>query len=132
MSRDFRQFGALTVLLCDSITEVSSKDGGVFAVSGSHGGVNCAGYAMRAPLAGVAYNDAGVGKDGAGIAALAILQEHGMPAVTVGHLSAVIGEAADTLANGVISHVNDSAAALGFRKGLLLQEALVALAQTRS
>ncbi len=54
MTRDTRRFGGLTVLLCDSITEIGPQDGGVFAVSGSHGGVNCAGYALRAPLAGVA------------------------------------------------------------------------------
>jgi hypothetical protein len=114
------------VLLVDSITEINAGDGGLFAVSGSNGGVNCAGYALRAPLAGVAYNDAGVGKNGAGIAALAILDGVGMPAVTVSHGSAVIGEAADTLASGVISHVNAAAAAAGLKVGARLDEALIA------
>jgi hypothetical protein len=124
MSRTDFQLGELTVLLVDSITEVTAGDVGVFAVSGSHGGVNCAGYAQRAPLKGVAYNDAGVGKEGAGIAALAILEEAGMAAVTVSHMSAIIGEARDTWESGVISHANRQALKMGLRVGAPLKQAL--------
>jgi hypothetical protein len=63
------------------------------------------------------FNDAGVGKDAAGLAALPFLQSHGLAACTVGHDSARIGEAASTLADGVISHVNPLAQAQGVQAG---------------
>ncbi len=97
----------------DSITELGPADAGCLAVSGSHGGISSARYALAArPLLSV-FNDAGVGKDAAGLAALAFLQAHGLAACTVGHTSARIGEAASTLSDGVISHANPLARALG-------------------
>ena len=101
----------------DSITELSPADAGCVAVSGSHGGISSARYALAArPLLSV-FNDAGVGKDQAGLAALPFLQGHGLAACTVSHASARIGEAASTLADGVISHANPLAHALGARVG---------------
>ena len=101
----------------DSITELGPQDAGCLAVSGSHGGISSARYALAArPLLSV-LNDAGVGKDEAGLAALPFLQSHGLAACTVGHDSARIGEASSTLADGVISHVNPLAQALGARAG---------------
>ncbi len=97
----------------DSITELGPQDAGCLAVSGSHGGISSARYALAArPLLSV-FNDAGVGKDEAGLAALPFLQSHGLAACTVAHDSARIGEAASTLRDGVVSHVNDLARALG-------------------
>ena len=97
----------------DSITELGPADAGCLAVSGSHGGISSARYALAArPLLSV-FNDAGVGKDQAGLAALPFLQAHGLAACTVGHTSARIGEAASTLSDGVISHANPLARALG-------------------
>jgi hypothetical protein len=124
MARRIVEIGQVRVLLVDSITEVTDADAGTFAVSGSHGGVSSAGYALRAPLLGVAFNDAGGGKNGAGIAGLAILDDAGMAAVMVGHMSAMIGHASDTLESGVISHVNAAAAAKGLVVGERLREAL--------
>ena len=51
------------------------------------------------------------------MAALPFLQSHGLAACTVAHDSARIGEAASTLADGVISHANPLAQALGARAG---------------
>ena len=78
--------------LVDSITELRpGLDAGCLAVSGSHGGISSAQYAWAArPLLAV-FNDAGVGKDRAGLAALPFLQGHGIAACTVGHHSARIG-----------------------------------------
>ena len=57
--------------LVDSITELGPADAGCLAISGSHGGMSSARYALAArPLLSV-FNDAGFGLDGAGIAALA-------------------------------------------------------------
>lgn len=101
----------------DSITELGPQDAGCLAVSGSHGGISSARYALAArPLLSV-FNDAGVGKDQAGLAALPFLQDHGLAACTVSHASARIGEAASTLADGVISHANPLALELGVRAG---------------
>jgi len=106
----------------DSITELGPADAGSVAVSGSHGGVSSARYAIAArPLLSV-FNDAGVGLDEAGIAALGMMQAVGLAACTVGHHSARIGFAASTLEDGVVSHVNLLAAALGIRVGLRLRE----------
>ena len=74
-------------------------------------------FALAArPLLSV-FNDAGVGRDAAGIAALAFLQDHGLAACTVAHDSARIGDAHSALDDGIISHVNAAAHALGIRIG---------------
>ncbi len=103
--------------IVDSITELQPADAGCIAVSGSHGGLSSARYALAArPLLSV-FNDAGVGKDAAGIAALAFLADHGLAACTVSHASACIGQARSTLDDGVVSHANPQAQALGVRPG---------------
>lgn len=102
----------------DSITELGAADAGCIAVSGSHGGISSAQYALAArPLIAV-FNDAGVGKDEAGLAALPFLQRHGIAACTVAHTSARIGEAQSTLNDGVVSHANPLAQALGVLAGM--------------
>ncbi|MGE0351474.1 hypothetical protein [Hydrogenophaga sp.] len=108
------------IRVVDSITELQPADAGCIALSGSHGGLSSARYALAArPLLAV-FNDAGVGKDGAGIAGLALLQAHGIAACTVSHTSACIGQAASTLADGELSHANAAALALGLRTGQAL------------
>lgn len=105
--------------LVDSITELKpgGVDAGCVAVSGSHGGISSAQYALAArPLIAV-FNDAGVGKDAAGLAALPFLQHRGIAACTVAHDSARIGEARSTLQDGLISHCNALALALGASPG---------------
>ena len=104
-------------LAMDSITRVEPADAGSVVVSASHGGTSSGGFALEVPLALVFFNDAGVGKDGAGIAALAMLQERGVPAACVAHTSARIGDALDTWECGVVSHVNAAAAAAGVAIG---------------
>jgi NCAIR mutase (PurE)-related protein len=109
--------GAIQLRVVDSITELGAEDEGCIAVSGSHGGLSSARYALAArPLLSV-FNDAGVGLDAAGIAALAFLQQHGLAACTVSHQSARIGDAASTLHSGIVSHVNTAARALGVEPG---------------
>jgi hypothetical protein len=107
------------VELCvvDSITQLCGSDEGCIAVSGSHGGMSSARYALAARPWLSVFNDAGVGKDAAGLAALAFLQSHGLAACTVSHDSARIGEAQSTLADGVLSHANALAIALGVQPG---------------
>ena len=104
--------------LVDAITELRpGADTGCLAVSGSHGGISSAHYALAAQPMLAVFNDAGVGKDAAGLAALPFLQRHGIAACTVAHTSARIGEARSTLHDGVVSHCNAQALSLGIEPG---------------
>ena len=87
-------------------------------VCGSHGGRYPAYLAAHAGLRAVIFCDAGVGRDGAGIASLDLLGRGGMAAATVSHLSARIGEPSDMLARGIISYANDAARAVGVEPGM--------------
>ena len=100
--------------LVDSITELGPQDAGCIAVSGSHGGLSSARYAQAARPWLSVFNDAGVGKDQAGIAGLAAMQQADLAALAVSHASARIGQADSTLQDGVVSHLNAAALALGF------------------
>jgi hypothetical protein len=120
--RSVIQAGRWRVVLVDSITQIEPDDAGAIAVSGSHGGTSSADFAAEVRLALAVFNDAGIGKDEAGVAGLAQLDAQGRAAVAVSHLSARIGDAADAWENGVISCVNPSAAKLGLRVGERLRE----------
>ena len=113
--------------IVDSITEALSDGAGAVVVSGSHGGTSAARFAIQAAVRVAVFNDAGVGRDGAGIAGLALLQQCGIAAGAVGHTSARIGDSADTWENGVITQVNPLAAALGFQPGQKLRDELTRL-----
>ncbi len=112
------------VVIMGSITQVTAAEAGCIVVSASHGGISSAEYALAVPLALATFNDAGVGKDDAGIAALALLQARDRAAATVGHTSARIGDAQDSWDHGIVSHVNDAARRLGLHPGDRLCEAL--------
>lgn len=116
--------GDVPIVLLDSISYIAAGDAGTVVVSGSHGGPAAGRYALEHLPRLVVFNDAGVGKDRAGVAALDMLEERAVPAVAVAHTSARIGEAADTWASGVISTVNRPAATLGLRPGDRLAEAI--------
>ena len=127
MKRVVAERGARKAILMDSISYVAAADAGHIVVSASHGGASSAEYAGRQELAAVFFNDAGVGKDGAGIAALAALQ---IPAGTVSHLSARIGDAEDMWRHGVLSHVNAAAAQRDLKVGQTLRDAVARLLST--
>lgn len=115
------------VLLMDSITLVDAGDEGTMVVSGSHGGTSSGEFALEVPLRAAFFNDAGVGKDEAGIAALAMLQARGVAGGAVSHHSARIGDSQDMWDHGVVSHVNERALALGIRPGQSLRDSLTRL-----
>ena len=112
------------VVLLDSVTEVTAAHRDRVVVTGSHGGQSAARYAMAIRARLYVFNDAGVGKNEAGIAALAMLDVCGQPAVAVAHTSARIGEAADTWSGGVISRATAAAAEQGFHPGARLRTAV--------
>jgi hypothetical protein len=112
------------LVLLDSVTQVEPRHQGCLVVTGSHGGASVVPYARAVRAWLYVFNDAGVGKDGAGIAALGMLQADGIAAAAVGHGSARIGEAVDSWAHGVVTHVNRPAAAVGLTTGARLAEQL--------
>jgi hypothetical protein len=87
------------------------------AVSGSYGGRYNAYNAAKWPVRAVIMNDAGIGKDDAGIVGLPFLDQIGMAAATADAMTCHIGDGGHMLAHGVISHVNQAAAALGCKRG---------------
>lgn len=122
--RSVIQVGRWRVVLVDSITQIEPDDAGSIVVSGSHGGTSSADFAAEVQLALAVFNDAGVGKDEAGVAGLAQLEREGRAAAAISHLSARIGDAADAWENGVISRVNAGGARLGLSPGQRLRDAL--------
>ena len=119
--------GDRRIVIMDSITKVTPEDEGCFVVAASHGGASSGEFALEVPLGLVVLNDAGVGKDQAGIAALGMLEAHGVPAATVSHDSARIGDSRDMWESGVISRVNIQAKALGLAEGQPLKDTLPSL-----
>jgi hypothetical protein len=115
------------VILMDSITKVTPEDEGAMVVCASHGGASSGEFALEVPLKVVIFNDAGVGKDNAGIVALDMLQKRGVAGATVAHTSGRIGDSADMWENGVLSHVNAVARSAGLEVGAKVRPALTAL-----
>jgi hypothetical protein len=105
------------IAVISTVTKLAPEHRGAVVIGASHGGIYAGYLAAKAGCRGVILHDAGVGKDRAGIGSLDYLAKLGMPAATVGHLSACIGNGLDMAENGTISHVNAPAAALGCRPG---------------
>jgi hypothetical protein len=116
--------GGRQIVLMDSISYATPDDHGVFAVSGSHGGKSSGEITSGVPVAGAVFNDAGVGKERAGIAGLATLDKKGVPAIAVSYESARIGDARDTWQSGIISHANGAAEKAGIKVGARVEDAL--------
>jgi hypothetical protein len=65
----------------------------------------------------IVLNDAGLGRNSAGVAGIAWLGGLGIAACAIDYRSARIADGADMMANGVVSTVNDIAASLGCAPG---------------
>src|SRR6185437_16634254 len=105
------------IVLADSVTKLPAAAAGRVVVSGSHGGHYPGALAALAEVRAVILNDAGIGKDEAGVAALADLDRLGVAAATVSYLSCRIGFASDMMARGVVSRANALARAAGVAVG---------------
>lgn len=111
------------ILLAATITKLPPEARGAVVVSGSHGGCYPGYLAAQAGVRAVILNDAGIGRDEAGIGSLAYLEALGIAAATVSHLSCRIGDTDDMLENGVISRANGPAGLAGIRQGCTCREA---------
>lgn len=111
-------------LVLDSVTHLEAQHRGAVGYCGSHAGVYAAYYAAAKGVAGIVLNDAGIGRERAGVAGLVLLEKLGVPGAAISHLSARIGDGQDGIKRGVISTVNGPALDLGVKPGQPCREAL--------
>ena len=114
MSTQSDDVNILTVASCSN---VRAEHASHVVVSGSYGGRYNAFNAAKWGVRGVIMNDAGIGKDNAGIVGLEYLDRIGLAAATADAQTCHIGDGDHMMAHGIISHVNRSAAALGCAVG---------------
>lgn len=106
------------IYICDSVTKLTNEMSAAVVIAASHGGTYSALLAAKFGTRGVILNDAGIGRDQAGIAGLHILNNYNIAAATVSHRSARIGDGQDVARRGLISHANPIACALGIKQGM--------------
>ncbi len=108
----------------DSASLVLPGHKDAIVITGSHGGLlgGKPETALKYDVRGALYNDAGIGKDEAGVSRLPALDARGIAAATVSAASARIGDARSTYEDGIVSRVNKRAAALGLREGIAARE----------
>lgn len=123
--------GALPTIILDSVTHLEAAHRGAVVHAASHGGLYAAAYAAGKGVAAIILNDAGIGREQAGIAGLDLLAGLGVPAATVSHTSARIGNGHHGAAHGSLSTMNAPAAALGLAPGMACRTALERLAAAR-
>jgi hypothetical protein len=116
--------GAPRVIAIDSASIVSPQHRDAIVITGSHGGLlgHKPETALKYDVLAALFNDAGVGKDDAGVSRLPALAARGIVAATVAASSARIGDARSTYEDGVISRVNAVAAALGLAESMTAKE----------
>jgi hypothetical protein len=111
-------------LVHDSVTHLGEDAAGRVALCMSHGGRYAGWYGATKRVGALILNDAGIGRERAGLAGIVYLERLGVPGATVSHVSARIGDGADGAANGIISFANALAAKLGVTSGMTARTAL--------
>lgn len=124
--------GVTRIVVADTVSLAGPDDAGQVIVTGSHGGLSAGEYARRQNVACLVCNDAGFGRNNAGVSGLAELDQDGIVGIAVGYLTARIGDGFDAWSNGVVSFVNRTALEAGFAIGYKLQPQLQAFAATRA
>jgi len=129
-----KQSGNCKIVVADSAAAMDESTKGDVFVDGSHCGINVGEMTIHSGVGAMIGNDAGMGKNNAGIAALKMCDEQGIPAAAVAAISAKIGSGMSTYEQGQISVVNAAAKKLGVSAGMSAKEAadklLEALAQS--
>ena len=118
------QIDGISITVTDSITFLNESNAGDIVVCGSHGGVSAGHYAQKHRLKAVFFNDAGIGKNNAGVKSLESLSDAGILACTVDCMSAEIFNGQDTLENGIISVCNQLAKSKNIKEKMTVKEAL--------
>lgn len=118
----------LPTIVLDSVTHLTPAHRGTVVYAASHAGSYAAAYAAAKGIGAILLNDAGVGRERAGVAGLDLLADLGVPGAAIAHTSARIGDGNDGVARGILSTVNAPAAAHGLVPGMACREALARLA----
>ncbi|WP_282035529.1 hypothetical protein [Saccharicrinis aurantiacus] len=118
------QIAGVDVTVTDSITFLNENNSGDIVVCGSHGGLSAGDYAKKRGVRAVFFNDAGIGKNNAGVKSLDLLSEAGILACTVDCMSAEIFNGADVLANGIITVCNQVASSKNIKVKMSVKEAI--------
>jgi hypothetical protein len=112
------------IIVTDSVTFCDDRVGpSDVVVAGSFAGATALGFVLERGVRAVIAHEAGVGRDAAGISGLPLADRLGIPAAAVATMSARIGDGASLMDDGVINHVNPTAAALGVKPGLAARDA---------
>ena len=118
------QIDGVSITVTNSITFLNESNAGDIVVCGSHGGVSAGHYAQKHRLKAVFFNDAGIGKNKAGIKSLESLSDAGILACTVDCMSAEIFNGQDMLDNGIISVCNQLAKTRNINEKMTVKEAI--------
>jgi hypothetical protein len=121
------QIEGINITITDSITFLNEKNSGDIVVCGSHGGLSAGEYAQKHRVKAVFFNDAGIGKNGAGIKSLDSLNNAGIIACTVDCMSAEIFNGNDILDNGIITVCNQLAKSRNIKEKMNVKEAIAYL-----
>jgi hypothetical protein len=105
------------ILTTNTITKLTPEHIGQVVIGASHGGVYAGHCAAEGKVRAVILNDAGVGREQAGIGSLDYLDGLGIAAAAADSLSCRIGDGQDMRESGIVSFVNRTAAALGCAPG---------------
>ena len=114
--------GDVKILTVDTITKLDEEHVGQVVIGASHGGIYAGHCAAEGKVRAVILNDAGIGRERAGIGSLAYLDPIGIAAATADSLSCRIGDGQDMRESGIVSFVNKTAAALGCAPGQTVLE----------
>ncbi|WP_243636634.1 hypothetical protein [Rhodococcus sp. Eu-32] len=101
----------------DSMSQIERSDRDQIVVAASNGGQESGRMAIATGCALAVMNDAGVGKDDAGIIGIVHMADAGIPGIAVDHDSAEISNGIDMWHNGIVSYVNAPAQEAGIRVG---------------
>lgn len=113
----------------DSVTHLTAEHRGHAVYGGSHGARYAGAYAAAKGVGAVILNDAGIGRDRAGISGLPLLDALGVPAAAISSRTGRIGDGRHAAAHGILSAVNDAAQRLGLAPGMACKAALELLAR---
>lgn len=118
------QIGAVQITVTDSITFLNDNNAGDIVVCGSHGGISAGEYAQKRRVKAVFFNDAGIGKNNAGVKSLESLSDAGILACTTDCMSAEIFNGQDVLSNGIITVCNQLAKSKNIKENMTVKEAI--------
>lgn len=118
------QIDGVSITVTDSITFLNEDNAGDIVVCGSHGGLSAGEYAQKHRVKAVFFNDAGIGKNNAGVKSLESLNNAGILACTVDCMSAEIFNGQDVLDNGIITVCNQLAKTRNINVKMTVKEAI--------